>query len=105
MRATFGVAKVAKVPQFILRWDCIFMSGGRAVAGPAASEGKAAGMQPGSVFQLLHRHEKRTRHLSVSLRARNFQKAHSTQRTNRKPVFDHQEARAQFVVISFSTEN
>ncbi len=71
------VAKVAEFLQFFRRWSLALISGRSAMAAPATAERKPGRMRPSTSFQLLERHEKRTRHYRAS---------HGTMKCSGQPI-------------------
>jgi hypothetical protein len=62
-RTFLRIAKIAELPQFLLRRNLALMSGGGASPAPSASQRKPSRVQPCAILHLLHRHKKGTRHL------------------------------------------
>jgi hypothetical protein len=60
--ASVRVAKIAELPQFLLRRNFTLMSRHTAGPAPPAAERKPARMQESSTLQSRHRHKKRTSH-------------------------------------------
>jgi hypothetical protein len=73
------IAKIAELLQLLLRRNLALMPRRRAAPAPATSQRKPPRMHPRSVLELLHRHEKWTRHDRPSLYHKTLSRtAHST---------------------------
>jgi hypothetical protein len=73
----FRVTEIAIV-QFLLRWNLTFITGRHAQPIPTASQRKSRRMYPGSIFELLRRHKKWTRHYRLLHKKKLLRSAHST---------------------------